>query len=298
MIPDLNDIHAYRQWDREQVATWPRALADLPSMTFERVPVPAEAGVRELMLYRPDGVGGPLPVYVNLHGGGFVLGGWAVDDPYCRLLADTAGCAVVNLDYALAPEQPFPAAIEQTYALVAWLHEHGNELGLDGARIAVGGHSAGGNIAAAVSLLAADQGRPLLRGQIIDYAPLDLATDPAAKSNPDPAADPAMTMFAVRLARQYNAWYLADPAEARSPLASPLLAPSLVGLPPALVITAEYDTLRAEGDAYARRLCDAGVLTEHVTYPDCQHGFTHVGPAGAALDAWNRMARFLERVLT
>jgi acetyl esterase len=236
-------------------------------------------------------------VYVNLHGGGFVLGPWEEDDQYCRRIADTARCAVVNLDYVLAPEHPFPVAIEQVYAVLGWLRENGGSLGFDGRRIAVGGHSAGGNLAAAVSLLATERRALSLCGQIIDYAPLDLLTSPAEKPSPDPAADPASVEFGRRVAEAFNAWYLADPSEARNPLASPVLAPDLTGLPPALVITAEYDDLCAEGDLYARRLTEAGVPTEHVRYVGCQHGFTHRGPRDAAVGAWTRMARFLERVL-
>ncbi|KUN53982.1 hypothetical protein AQJ46_50080 [Streptomyces canus] len=297
MIPDISDIHVFRQGAREQSALFPRALPGLPRDTYERVPVPTEAAVEELMLYRPKNVAGPLPVYLNLHGGGFVVGDWQADDPYCRLLADTAGCAVINLDYVLAPEHPFPAAVEQTHALLAWLHRHGSELGLDGDRLVVGGHSAGGNISAAVSLLAVDRAQFPLRGQIIDYAPLDLATSPSAKPNPDPSPDPAFAEFLTRVAEQFNAWYLATAADAHNPLASPLLAPDLTGLPPALVITAGHDALCAEGDAYARRLREADVETEHISYAGCPHAFTHVGSEDAATDAWDRMARFLARVL-
>jgi acetyl esterase len=297
MFSDLRDIHAFRRGSREMATALPRVLPDLPCGTYDRIPVPGEAGVTELMVYRPSGVPGPWPVYLNLHGGGFVIGDWEADDPYCRFLADTAGCAVVNMDYVLAPEHPFPATIEQTYALLAWLSRHGGDLGLDGGRLAVGGHSAGGNISAAVGLLAAERAEFALRGQILDYAPLDVATSPRAKPNPDPAPDPLWAEFGVRAAESFNAWYLSDPADARNPLASPLLAPELAGLPPALVLTAGYDVLCAEGETYARRLAEAGVPTEHVSYEKCPHAFTHFWPGEAAVDAWNRMARFLARVL-
>jgi acetyl esterase len=297
MFADLRDVEAFRRGSREMARMVPRVLPDLPRETYERVPVPAEAGVTELMLYRPSGVSGPPPVYVNLHGGGFVVGDWESDDPYCRFLAETAGCAVVNLDYVLAPEHPFPAAIEQTHTVLSWLSGHGGELGLDGGRLAVGGHSAGGNISAAVSLLATERQAFTLRGQIIDYAPLDLATDPRTKPNPDPAPDPVWTEFAMRAAERFNAWYLGDLTHASNQLASPVLAPNPTGLPPALVITAEYDVLCAEGNAYARLLTEAGVPVEHISYEKSPHSFTHIWPGEAAVDAWNRMAQFLERVL-
>ena len=134
------------------------------------------------MVYRPT-EGPELPgVYLNLHGGGFVLGDWQPDDPYCRYLADAAGCVVVNLDYLLAPEHPFPAAVHQTAAVLEWLAEHASQLGADASRIVVGGHSAGGNLAAAACLLAARRGGPRLRGLLVDYAPLDLATPPSSEA--------------------------------------------------------------------------------------------------------------------
>jgi len=297
VIIDFTDIEAYRRFTRDETALLPRVLPDLPSGTYERIPLPTGAPLAELMLYRPAGVVGLPPVFVNLHGGGFAAGEWETDDPYCRLLADGAGCAVINLDYLLAPEHKFPEAIQQTYALLAWLQRHGSELGLDGDRLAVGGHSAGGGISAAVSLLATERAEVRLRGQILDYAPLDLATSPNDKPNPDVVSDPDMVEWATRIAVQYNEWYLSDPTVATSPLASPVLAPDLAGLPPALVITAEYDVLRAEADTYAARLAAAGVETEHVSYPGCGHGFTHFGPEEPAVDAWRRMTEFLVRVL-
>lgn len=292
------DIEEYRRTSRAATATLPRVHPELPTQTFERVALPAGAPLEELMLYRPAGSTGLLPVLVNLHGGGFVAGEWETDDPYCRLLCDEVGCAVINLDYPLAPEHRFPEAIEQTYALLTWLATNGDQLGVDGQRMAVGGHSAGGNISAAVCLLAKDRGKPVLRAQIIDYAPLDLVTHPGAKPNPDTVSEPEMVEWATQIAAQYNDWYLGGPdGDAANPLASPVLAPDLTDLPPALVITAEYDVLRAEGDLYAERLAAAEVDTEHVSYPACGHGFTHFGPHDAAADAWLRMAEFLRRTL-
>lgn len=296
MIPDLSTIEAYRRDDATQTGKWRQTLEGLPLRTWTTAPVPRAAGVDELMLYRPAGVTAPA-VFVNLHGGGFVLGGWEADDRYCRLLASESGCAVVNVDYVLAPEHPFPAATEQVYRIVAWLAANGSDVGLDGTRIAVGGHSAGGNLAAAVTLLARDRAEVAIRAQILDYAPLDLATDPADKPDPNPDQDPAWREFGVRVARRYADWYLPDRALARDPLVSPLLAGNLAGLPAALVITAELDTLAAEGAAYARRLAAAGVAVDHISYAGAGHGFTHFGEDGPALDAWRRMAAFLRRVL-
>ncbi|GIG22981.1 carboxylesterase [Cellulomonas chitinilytica] len=257
----LDEVREFRTAAASHARSQPRALPDLPSGTFEVVDTTPGAPVPQLRVYHPA-VGPDVPgVFVNLHGGGFVLGGWQDDDPYCRFLADASGCAVVNVDYPLAPEDAFPAALHQTYDVLGWIADHGRLLGVDGARLAVGGHSAGGNLAAASALLARRHGRPLLRGVVVDHAPLDLATSPADE------------------------------------LASPVRAQDLGGLPPTLVITAEHDLLRAEGDRYAARLSAAGVDTEHVVFPGCGHGFTHVGPEEQATAAWLRMATFLRRVL-
>lgn len=289
-----DDIATFRSDAREHARRLPRAMPHLPLGTYERVRVPGDAPFSELMVYRP--VGGPdLPgVFVNLHGGGFVLGDWQDDDPYCRYLADAAGCVVVNVDYLLAPEHRFPAAVHQTAALLAWLTTDASRIGADGSRIAVGGHSAGGNLSAAACLVAARRGDPRVRGLIVDYAPLDLATPPEAKLAD--AGGPGAAELASVGAR-FNAWYLPTPDDGSDELASPALAADLSGLPPTLVITAEHDLLRAEGDLFAARLAASDVAVEHVVVPGSGHGFTHVGPEEHAVAAWGRMADFLRRVL-
>lgn len=294
-MPTTDDIATFRDEAARHARQVPRALAHLPSGTYEEVALPAGAPVGRLMVYRPAGGPAVPGVLVNVHGGGFVLGDWRADDPYCRLLADTAGCAVVNVDYPLAPEYPFPAAVHHVDALVTWLTAHGSAIGVDGRRLVVGGHSAGGNLAVAACLLATRRpaGRP--RGLLVDYAPLDLAAPPAAKLAGAPA-DGAAARFA-EIGARFNAWYLPSPAARTDPLASPVLARDLSGLPPTLVITAELDLLRAEGDRFAARLRAEGVPTEHAVYPGCGHAFTHEGPEEHAADAWRRMAGFVRRVL-
>lgn len=294
---DLDDVEAFREAGRREAAARPRALSHLPSGTYESVPVPPESGFEALMVYRPGGASGDLPVFVNLHGGGFVTGDWQSDDPYCRLLCDATGAAVVNVDYHLAPEHPFPGAVEQTYALLDWLARDGAVVGVDPGRIAVGGHSAGGNLSTAACLLAARLGGPRARGLIVDYAPLDLVTPPRDKPEAAAPLDPDLAELALATGEAFNAWYLPDPAMGGDPLASPVLATDLAGLPPTLVITAELDVLRAEGDLFAERLAAAGVDVEHVTFPGVAHGFTHVGDEVTATQAWDRMAAFLRRVL-
>lgn len=290
-----DDIATFRSDAGEHARRLPRAMPHLPLGTYERVRVPGDAPVAELMVYRPAG-GPDLPgVFVNLHGGGFVLGDWEGDDPYCRYLADAAGCVVVNVDYLLAPEHKFPAAVHQTASLLAWLRADASTIGADGSRIAVGGHSAGGNLSAAACLLAARRGAPQVQGLIVDYAPLDLATPPGAKLTDDFGGPGAAELASV--GERFNAWYLSAPQDGGDELASPVLAADLSGMPPTLVITAEHDLLRAEGDLFAARLGESGVAVEHVVVPGSGHGFTHVGPEEHAVAAWGRMAGFLRRVL-
>ena len=289
-------ILAFRAGAREHAHRLPRALPHLPLGTGDRVRLPADAPVGELVVYRPAGGPETPGVFVNLHGGGFVLGDAQSDDPYCRYLSDVAGCVVVNLDYLLAPEHPFPAAVHQTADLLAWLAGNASTIGADGSRIAVGGHSAGGNLSAAACLLTARRAAPRLRGLIVDYAPLDLVTPPSDKLV---AGDPRRAGAAelARIGARFNAWYLPTPADGGDELASPLLAADVSGLPPTLVITAELDLLRAEGDRFAEHLRTAGVEVDHVVVPDSDHAFTHVGPEEHAAAAWLRMAEFLRTVL-
>jgi acetyl esterase len=276
------DIREYRQMAEAQIAVAPNLSGGYPSGTYQEQYVPTSAGSTRLMIYVPRaGDAENLPVYINLHGGGFVLGFAEVDDPYCRRIAEEAGCIVVNVDYVLAPECPFPSAVMECYDVAQFIASTPGWMRIDPARIAIGGHSAGGNLAAAVCLLARERGRPKLVLQIIDCAVLDLATSPKAKQK-----DPSQPTDLADLGELYNAWYLPSAADAHNPLASPLLAPDLAGLPPALVITAEGDLLREEGEAYAGRLRTAHVDVLSKTYPSCGHGFTHSGPKEAAEDAW------------
>jgi acetyl esterase len=223
-------------------------------------------GELPLRLYRPTGER-PLPALLYFFGGGWVLGTIDTADGVSRSLANSAGALVAVVGYRLAPEHPFPAAIDDCYAAVRWVAGHSGEIGADPARLAVGGDSAGGNLAAAVALRARTEG-PALAGQLLVYPNTDqTADDESMRAADDPF------LFNRHSVAWYRQYYLADPADAASPLASPLRAENLAGLPPALVITAEYDPLRGQGEAYARRLADAGVQAELSRYPGMAHGF-------------------------
>ncbi len=236
------------------------------AQVFDRV-LPDSEGEVSVRIYLPEAAG-LLPVLVYFFGGGWVLGSVAAVAPVCRRLANTTPCAVVSVSYRLAPEHPFPAGLEDCYAATCWVAEHGAELGLDPDRLAVGGDSAGGNLAAAVTLLARERGGPPLVSQLLVYPALDHRADPPSTHEP---LDPLF------FGSEDLAWcwshYLAEPEDGDNPLASPLREQDLRGLPPALVITAELDPLVDQGELYAERLSRAGVSAELVRFDDAVHGF-------------------------
>jgi acetyl esterase len=244
-------------------------------------------GDMPLRLYRPAS-GRPLPALLYFFGGGWVLGTIDTADGVSRSLANSTGALVIVAGYRLAPEHPFPAAIDDCYAALRWVAGHADEVGADPARLAVGGDSAGGNLAAGVTLLARSDGPPLV-GQLLVYPNTDqLADDESMRAADDPF------LFNRHSVAWYRQHYLADAGDAANPLASPLRAESLAGLPPALVITAEYDPLRDQGEAYARRLSDAGVQVELSRYPGTAHGFfTMAGTVDASRAAIAQAAAHL-----
>ena len=228
---------------------------------------PGPAGDVPVRLYTPAGQA-PFPALVYYHGGGWVLGGLDTHDGVCRQMASSAGCLVVSVDYRLAPEHKFPAAAEDAYAALQWVATNADGLGVDPARIAIGGDSAGGNLTAVVALMARDRGTPAVAFQLLVYPVTDSACDTASyRENADGyfLTKDAMLWF----------WnhYTRDAADRRNPYAAPLKAQDLRGLPPALVMTAEFDPLRDEGEAYAARLREAGVPVQLTRYHGMIHGF-------------------------
>jgi acetyl esterase len=212
--------------------------------------------------------GGPFPGLIYFHGGGWVTGSLFSHDHLCRALTRAAGVAVISTEYRLAPEHPFPAAVDDAEAAARWVAGHAAGLGLDPARLAVGGDSAGGTLAAAVARRARDQGGPDLAFQLLLYPATDADLDTSSyRENAD----------GYMLTRAAMAWYwdlyVPDLSLRSHPDAAPLRAGDLTGLPPALVVTAEYDVLRDEGEAYARRLAEAGVAARLVRYDGMIHGF-------------------------
>jgi acetyl esterase len=210
----------------------------------------------------------PPPALVYFHGGGWVVGSIATHDLLCRTLTNLAQVAVVSVEYRLAPEHPYPAALRDACNATAWVAARGASIGLDPARIAVAGDSAGGNLAAAVALHARDRGGPPIAFQLLIY--------PITNDDLD---TPSYHEFAqgYMLTREAMAWYwdqyVPEPGGRRHPYVSPLRASDLSRLPPAHVVTAEYDVLRDEGEAYARRLEESGVATRLVRHDGLIHGF-------------------------
>jgi acetyl esterase len=235
-----------------------------------------------LRVYRPAGVAEStrLPAYVYFHGGGWVIGSVETHDVLCRQLTAASGATVVSVDYRLAPEHKFPAAADDAWAATGWIVDHASDLGLDAGRLAVGGDSAGGNLAAVVALMARDAGGPAIRQQVLIYPVTDVLRE--TRSYEDFAEGYLLTRDSMRW---FIAHYLRSRDDARDWRVSPLRAPSLAGLPPALVVTAGNDPLRDEGEQYAGRLRDAGVVVDYVCYGGMIHGFAGMG---RLLDAAHR----------
>ena len=238
---------------------------------IENRTVPGPAGQIPVRIYTPVGTA-PFPVLVYFHGGGWVIGNLDTHDGICRSLANRVGCLVVSVDYRLAPEHPFPAAPEDCYAATRWLAEHAGSLGGDKGRIAVGGDSAGGNLAAVVALMARDRGGPKLAFQLLVYPATD--TDFETRSYRENSEGYFLT-------RADMVWfwnhYAPRDEDRRNPYAAPLRAASLRGLPPALVITAEFDPLCDDGNAYAARLREDGVPVRLSQQDGLIHGFFQMG---------------------
>ncbi|WP_245930271.1 alpha/beta hydrolase fold domain-containing protein [Allonocardiopsis opalescens] len=264
---------------------------EFPGDTSELV-IPTSVAPAPAVVYRPGGGEPRPPVHVNFHGGGFVLPGVWLDDPLCRYLAAEAGAVVVNVDYALAPRHRFPAPCRQVFEVVQWVAGHGAEHGWDGGRLTVGGQSAGGALAAAVARQALERGGPAIAVQVLNYPPLDLVTPPGEKS-----AAIARPMLRPWMGEVFDASYVPDPAVRADRLVSPA-GPAdtadLGGIAPALVITPEYDRLRAEGVRYAERLRRAGALLEHREVPRADHAYD-LSDARAAREVYALIAAHLRR---
>ena len=281
----IADTRASRRASTGLVTGQPAAVAEVRNQT-----IPGPGGPLPIRIYIPQITSAKLPLIVYFHGGGWVLGDLDSHDNLTRALAVKTPAIVVAVDYRLAPEHVYPAALEDAYAAVRWVAENAASFNGDASRLAVAGDSAGGNLAAAVSLLARDRQGPPISAQVLLYPAVDLRN----LDRPS-AVDFADGYF---LTRPRMAWfieqYVPSVAQRREPLASPLLASSHANLPPALTITAGFDPLRDEGEAYAKALANVGVTSELQRVEGVLHGFISMDRwFPEAAEATDRVASFL-----
>jgi acetyl esterase len=269
MLPEgvaFDDVQATRARMasmRDQMPTYEPANP----VTVEEKLIPGPAGAPEVRVrvYTPTSVAGPRPGFVSIHGGGFAIGDLDQDGPIATEIADKVGAVVVSVDYRLAPENPYPAGLEDCYAALEWTAAKASELGIDPERIGIGGMSAGGGLAAGLALLARDRGRPAVKFQLLGIPELDDRLD-----------TPSMTRFVdTPMWHRPNAvlsWQYYLGGQPADQYAAPARAEDLSGLPPAYVNVCEFDPLRDEGITYALRLLQAGVSVELHHFPGTFHG--------------------------
>ena len=286
-LPPIDAIppaEARRQYREVRATLRPSAP---PLLEVRDLTADAKAGPIPMRLYRPsDGV---LPAFVFFHGGGWVVGDLDTHDVVCRQIARDAGVVVIAVDYRLAPEHRFPAASDDAWMATTWVSAHAGELGIDPARIAVGGDSAGAGLAAVVALMARDSGKLRLAFQVLVYPVVDLRAESVSYSKY--AEGYLLTGAAMRW---YIAQYAPTPEAVSDWHASPLLAPWVHGVAPALIIAAELDPLVDEGIAYARRLKGARVAVDYQVVAGMVHGFLTMG---GKVDAANRAVAIIASAL-
>ncbi|MBV9291957.1 MAG: alpha/beta hydrolase [Frankiales bacterium] len=241
--------------------------------------------------YTPDTATAGATGVAYLHGGGWIVGGIASCDHLCQRIAADASAVVLSIEYSLAPEHRFPVALHEGLAVLDWMREHADDLGIDSARLVVGGDSAGGNLAAVLALMSRDRGTPLA-GQLLIYPSVDHTWSTPSSCN---YSGPGLSVDEARAVSRY---YIgeADPAD---PLISPLVSADVTGLPPALVVAAAFDCLHDEAVAYAERLLAAGVPCRLLDYPDYAHGFFSVPRFYPGVEAaWEELATFVRSLET
>lgn len=282
-LPELHEL---------PLAEGRRMLAAMNALAGEPEPVaavqdrvvPGPDGTVPVRVYRPSQEPA-LPVIVFFHGGGFTMGDLESHDSLCRALANRSGCLLVAVDYRLAPEHRFPAGIDDSYAVTQWVHDHATELGANPDRLAVGGDSGGATFAATVCLMARERGGPPIALQfLINPGGMDYDyTRPSCAANAEGCFITMADIYWIE-----SQYFAAPTDKERDWRAVPGAAPDLSGLPPAIVLTAEYDPVRDQGRAYVERLRDAGVPVKHRDYPGVTHGWVNmfgiIDPGREALD--------------
>ena len=297
MLPagDMTDVHVARAALADIIAPM-NADVDTSGLLIRDHTVDGPDGAPPVLVrtYTPDAPAPAAgrPALLDIHGGGFVVGDIEMEHGFAAATARELGAVIAVVEYRLAPEHPFPAGLEDCYAALTWLHDHASELGVDPARIGVGGQSAGGGLAAATALLARDRGGPPLCFQFLGIPELDHRLETTSMR----------TFVDTPMWSRPNAevswrWYLGDDSKDVSEYASPSLATDLAGLPPAYVTTMEFDPLRDEGILYALRLLEAGVSVELHSFPGTFHGSAAVPMAAVSRRATKEQTVALARGL-
>ncbi len=256
----------------------------------EEAYTPTRSGETRVLINAPEAEG-PVPVFFNVHGGGFIMGYPEDDDDFCQRVCDTLGIMVINIDYRLAPEYPFPSDKEDVYDVIRYVHDHAPEFGIDPERMAVGGHSAGANISAVVAKWAMQKREFSLRCQILDYPPMDVQTNPYQKFYTEGAIPP-------QVADIFNDCYV-EHAHAGESDCSPIYCTveELRSQCPAVVLTCEIDSLRDEGEEYAMKLMKAGVEVTGKRFLGALHGFSMHKDDPQALEGQKMMIEGLRKYL-
>ncbi|MCP4755398.1 MAG: alpha/beta hydrolase [Proteobacteria bacterium] len=283
---DLSDIPAAREQTKQFAEIRKSLVPDIEEVASvaSKIPRPEDAPDVSVLMFRPKNRPEPLPALLWIHGGGYVIGSAEQDDLNCKALARALDCVVVAVDYRLAPEHPFPAPIEDCYAALKWLSLYSEELDVDKSRIAIGGASAGGGLAAGLALLTRDRGEVAVVFQLLIYPMIDdCNVAPADEAQPD--------TFIWSRGNNLTGWrsYLGrEPGgEDVSPYAAVFRATDLSGLPPAIISVGELDLFLNENIVYAQRLLEAGVPTELHVYSGAYHGFNSFAPDTAVSKRFN-----------
>ena len=276
-----------------------REMVDMSGSIGKDTWLPTEAGNVRVLTYGFEDTA-RKPVLIDMHGGGFVMGTAAMDDPFMPQFVEKCGVKAISIDYALSPDVMFPVAVNQCYAVCRYVKQHADELNIDPDRMMIMGHSAGGNFCAAIGLMDNEKQELGLKGIILDYPPTDIFTDPYDKPQPKGCLAP-------KTCRMYNAAYCA-PEQAKDPLVSPVFATEemVKNFPPTMVITAGFDSLADEGEAFKDLLVRAGVKVTFKRFDGATHGFTVVGEWHAkrqpedyrlSLVAWQDMIDFINKTI-
>ena len=265
-LPDYQDLSPAAA-RKQMLDLTPPVDPSLAVKKVENLMIPGPDGKIPIRLYYPSG-DPPFAVIVYFHGGGWVMGDLDTHHGVCQALAKRSSCLVVSVDYRLAPEHRYPAAVEDAYAATSWVAENADAIQADPDRLAVGGDSAGGHLAAVVALMARDRKGPRIDLQVLIYPITDCKFN-----TPSYIENKEGYMLTIDLMKWFWNHFIEDEGQANDPYVSPLRAKNFSDLPQALIITAEYDPLRDEGEAYGKRLQEAGVKVTLSRHPGMIHGF-------------------------